>query len=196
MVLPVYPQEPKPDVPFEISYTYDILRSNLSFAHTIKLRRTFRPKRLFTLNYSFLTPEERDMLYNFFIDVNNSDLGLFYFITPVKFSFNKEYVAVVEDTNTKIYRLPLYSVDAINIYINNNLVPNTNYSMYFEYPSLYVVLDKVNLHKGDLITCDFVNGNLCLVCEFAENSLGLKQLVAGYSNISDLKIVEVLNYIV
>ncbi|MEO2220058.1 MAG: hypothetical protein ABGW55_00680, partial [Nitrosopumilus sp.] len=112
----------------------------------------------------------------------------------VKFSFKNEFVAKVVDTSQKTYRIPLYQADDIEVYINGSLVSNNYYDLYFEYPSMYVKFKGITLNLGDLITCNFKNGNLCLVCEFAENSLGLRQLLAGYSSILNLKIIEVLNY--
>ncbi len=186
----VYPEYPLPNTPIKCITIHDILKSEISFGFTYKRRRSFRRKRQFILSYSWLKPNEVEILQNFYNEVQESD-GYFYYISHTKYSWKNEYVAKVIDTSVIQYELPLYKWEELIIYVNG--VEVYDYEIINSYPRAVVKFNS-SLNLGDLITCSFKNANVCLICEFDENSMGLEHLVAGYSNIGDLKINEVLNY--
>jgi hypothetical protein len=189
----VYPEYPIPEVPVEFSIAYDIVKSDISFNFSYRRRRSFRNKKQFKLKYSWLTLDEVSVLQNFYRKVQESDDGVFVYISHSYYNVDNEFVAKVENVNIKEYELPLSDWTELSIYVNGNEI--FDYDIIYSYPRRKLVISsKYSLNTGDLITCSFKRGKLAVVCEFDSNSLGIQHLVAGYSNISDLVLTEVLNY--
>jgi len=189
MSVSIYPQYPIPDTPVEVNYMYNIQVSQLSFNFDYVYQQAHRTKRQITLKYSWLTQSEIEILRNFY---HQSQLynPYFYFIYPTKINFNNEFIAKVVDRNQLTYVLPVINYDSIVVKVNGNQVSNYQISEY-QYPLLKITFTGLNI--GDLITCDYTNGRPVIYCRFDQNSIGIQHLVAGYSNITDLKLIEVLN---
>lgn len=188
----IYPETPLPEVPVKVQTIHDIIRTEISFSTIYRRRKSLRKKRIFTLNYVWLNKEDLNILYNFYNEVQEGD-GIFLYISHSEYSWNNEYIAKVVDNTIKEYELPVYTWDRLTIKING--VEVVDYEIYKDKTISERKLIKFNtaLNIGDLITCDFKNGKVALYCEIEESSIGIEHLVAGYTNIRDLVITEVLN---
>ena len=160
--------------------------SELERGREFRRRKWVFPKRSFRLKYSYLTKEQADTLWNFFIR-HQGAYRPFLFRFPYK-SWNYGEFVAKGDGETKQFDLPATDVSEITVYIDG-------------VPSHFSLLpgvgdggkDRIEFPDpppaGSTITADFY-GYLMITARFAEDSLSSEIWQAYLQNIG-IGIVEV-----
>lgn len=177
---PTYDEIPW-SAPEEVEYQFKTLVSAFDDQGKEKRRRKWLyTKRMLTIPYNYITFDEANTLWQFYIDRNGS-YDAFSFYTKDRDNYTKEYVGT-GDNSTLIYSLPCKEAneDTVQVYFNQTYVDPAGYTFYSSLgPSGGVDgSDKIIFNTappdGIRVTVSF-NGVLRVMARFKEDNLSFQK---------------------
>jgi len=166
---------------------FKTLISTLDTGREYRRRKWIRPRRSFRLKYQYLTQEQADKLWNFFVR-HQGAFQPFLFRFPYKTVWENEFVAQGDGT-TKEFDLPAVEASAVEVFIDGTPTPFSLLPGAGDWGK-----DRISLPEpppaGSFITATF-EGYLVITARFAEDVLN-SQIFKAYLQTVGIGIVEVV----